>query len=109
MNGRQLISLYKEYNDPDTIFVDFVDYTGHRARGGGSHFTATHKAHISKETLYQLLDQAGLFEQGEGNKPDMADCDICGGQYFSDELDLDVSGDNYSLVCSKCKGQGAGL
>jgi len=96
--GRVLVSFQKEYGR-NTVYICFVDYSGHRARGGGCHYTATYSVRLTPEKLFRLLEP--VLERGPGNEPDLVSCDGCGATFYSDELTLDYR--TFKFLCPACK------
>lgn len=99
-SSRKLISFY--HGDYDKLcHISFVDYTGHRAKGGGCHFTATHELELTEAELFELLKSH--LKVGLGNDPDLVACDRCGNVHFSDELKIDWENPDFPLLCKLCQ------
>lgn len=97
-NRRRLVHLTPPTQWNATIHIGFVDYTGHRAKGGGCHYTAVHELRVTEDELYEILKPH--LEEGPGNTPDMTACDSCGEVHSSDELKFNA--DDFSYSCSNC-------
>lgn len=104
MKGRKLI----HFCGPDKwnldVRIGFVDYTGHWAKGGGSHYTATHELRVSPVELYEILKDRLITSPG--NEPDLVGCDRCGVVFFGDELKLEWESERYLLLCVQCLEKG---
>lgn len=104
--GRELTNLCVEKwgEHAGKVVIHFCDYSGHRSKRNGCHYTASHSAHIDPEQLFELLASNGYMEHLPGNEPDLVECDGCGNTFFSDELEVaDWDTDRWELLCPGCR------
>lgn len=100
--GRRLVHFSSDRWGDKPILIGFIDYTGHRAKGNGCHFTAKHELHVTEEELFDIL-KPHLVKRS-GNEPDMAQCEECQATFFSDELEIeDWQARHLRLLCKTCK------
>ena len=100
--GRRLVHFSSDRWGDKPIFIGFVDYTGHRAKHNGCHFTAKHELHVTEEELFDILEP--YFVKKPGNEPDMVECDGCRKTVFSDELEIeDWQAPRLRSLCKTCR------
>lgn len=100
--GRRLVHFVSERWGNKPIFIGFIDYTGHRSKGNGCHFTARHELYVTEKELFDILEPHFVIEPG--NEPDMVECDGCGTAVFSDELEIgNWEAHHLRLLCETCR------
>ena len=100
--GRKLVHFSADRWGDKPVFIGFIDYTGHRSKPNGCHFTAKHELHVTEEELFNILEP--YFVRGPGNEPDMAECEGCKAAFFSDELEIENwQAHPLRLLCEQCR------